>query len=84
MSTVPDPVVGQPVIFVDSHGEERAAVVTNVFPSMSASNGAAGVNVAFVSGDAERRDGYGRQLERASSVCHQSAQPAHGNYWRHV
>lgn len=81
MSTVPEPLVGQPVIYVDPHGEERAALVTAVFPGM---NAVAGVNVVYVSGDENRRDGCGRQTERATSVCHQIAQPAHGNYWKHV
>lgn len=82
MSTVPEPFVGQPVTYVDPHGEERAALVTAVFPGMA--NSIAGVNVVYVSGDETRRDGCGRQTERQTSVCHQSVQPAHGNYWKHV
>jgi hypothetical protein len=27
---------------------------------------------------------YGRQIERQTSIVHQSNQPAHGNYWRAV
>lgn len=81
MSTVQEPLVGQSVTYVDPHGEERAALVTAVFPGMAAS--VAGVNVVFVSGDETRKDGCGRQTERATSVCHESVQPAHGNYWKH-
>jgi hypothetical protein len=80
MSETQEPIVGQAVTYVDPHSEERDALVTAVFPGM---NVAAGVNVVYVSGDEARKDGCGRQTERATSVCHQSAQPAHGNYWKH-
>jgi hypothetical protein len=75
-----EPMIGQSVSYVDSHGVERSALVTAVFPGMQGQM--AGINVVYVSGDESRKDGCGRQIERATSVCHQSAQPAHGNYWR--
>lgn len=75
-----EPLIGQSVVYVDSHGVEREALVTAVFPGMQGQH--AGVNVVYVSGDESRKDGCGRQTERATSVCHQSVQAAHGNYWR--
>lgn len=39
---------------------------------------------ATLSGSAvtkKRRDSYGQQLIRESSVVHKGSQPAHGNYW---
>jgi len=75
-----EPLIGQCVDYIDAHGTVRDALVTQVFPGMQGNH--AGVNVVYVSGDDARKDGCGRQTERATSVCHQSAQPAHGNYWR--
>jgi len=38
-------------------------------------------NLVWISGDEMRKDSYGRQLIRESSVVHKGSQPAHGNYW---
>jgi len=38
-------------------------------------------NLVWVSGDVKRKDTYGQQLIRESSVVHRASQPAHGNYW---
>jgi hypothetical protein len=38
-------------------------------------------NLVWVSGDEKRKDSYGRQIVRESSVVHKGSQPAHGNYW---
>jgi hypothetical protein len=40
------------------------------------------LNVVFASGDENKVDGYGRQLERATSIPHESSQAAPGNFWR--
>ena len=43
--------------------------------------GEPGVNLVFIEDDAMRKDTYGRQISRATSVVHKSKQPAHGNFW---
>lgn len=43
--------------------------------------GEPGVNLVYCSKDTMKKDPYGRQIERATSVVHKSNQPAHGNYW---
>jgi hypothetical protein len=40
-----------------------------------------GCNLVFISGDPERKDSCGRQMERQTSVIHKTMQPAHGMYW---
>lgn len=81
--------VGQNVIYVDTVGKKRKALVTiwwgknedgtNV-PHYSMP-GEPGCNVVFLSDDVEKRDSYGRQIERSTSLVHRSNQPANGNYW---
>lgn len=73
--------IGQSVIFVDEHREEHVALVTNVWQS---SGGLPGCNVVYVSDDESKSDPYGRQVERKTSIVHQSVQPAGGMCWRHV
>lgn len=72
--------IGDVVTLTDPFGVEHNALVTTVFDNMSG-GGMPGVNVVIVSGDPANGDPYGRQTERATSVVHKSAQPAHGNYW---
>jgi hypothetical protein len=67
--------IGDAVIFTDSKGRDHQAMCTNYF-------GPVCINVAYVSDDAARTDSYGRQIERSTSVLHQSGAPAHGNFWR--
>jgi F420-0:gamma-glutamyl ligase len=74
--------IGDAVTFVDAYGRERPALVTQVWGSMGVPTGIPGVNVVFISDAEGKDDQYGRQLERATSVVHQSAQPAHGYYWK--
>lgn len=74
------PKIGEHIIYVDPRGEDRPAVVTNVFGS----DANASVNVVFVNDDDAQTDNYGRKIERATSVPAKSGQPAHGNYWRAV
>lgn len=73
--------IGQNVIFVDSLRKEHVALVTNVWPSMG---GIPGCNVVYVSDDESKTDPYGRQVERSTSIVHQSVQPAGGMCWRHI
>lgn len=39
------------------------------------------INVVYVSLDRSKRDPYGSQVERASSVQHKNQTTAHGRYW---
>lgn len=43
--------------------------------------GEPGCNLVYVSSDQMKKDPYGRQIERATSVVHKSKQPAGGNFW---
>lgn len=68
--------VGQAVRFVNEHGIEQDALVTEVWGDVNP-----GINLVFTSLNKEKSDNYGRQTERHSSVVHKSSQPAHGMYW---
>lgn len=67
------------VIYTTERGVDRKALVTAVW-----GNGACAINVVFVSADDSKKDGYGRQTERESSVCHVSVMHVHGRLWRHM
>lgn len=73
--------VGQACTFVDSLGRERAAIVTSSWKNGDESKGD-GVNVVVVDINEAKTDTYGRQVERFTSVPHQSTQPAPGMYWK--
>lgn len=85
--------VGDAVKVVDEHYGEHPALVTAVHGEFGVEvPTAAGVgtyvpciNVVFVSGDPTKRDPYGQQLERLSSLQHLSAGPSGmprpGRYW---
>lgn len=77
---------GDAVIYTDTHGVDHKAIATNVFGDGTARVEGIlypqGCNVAYVSSDPNRTDGYGRQLERACSVCHVTRNPAKANCWR--
>lgn len=40
------------------------------------------INLVYVSYDSSKKDPYGRQVERASSVQHQTQTTANGRFWR--
>lgn len=69
------------VIYVDSKGREHNALVTSV---NGPSDQTPSVNLVYISKDEERNDSWGRQIERDSSVVHESNQSAHGRYWYFV
>lgn len=73
------PVVGQPVTYTDPHGVKRAALVTAV----GYDSPTTWINVAFINDDEQQKDSYGRKVERATSVSHQSAHgdKMWGNHW---
>jgi len=80
--------VGSPVVYVDPRGVAHDALVTvwwtgnRPIPEYVSATGEPGCNLVFVSDDETRTDQYGRQIDRNTSVVHQSKQPAHGCFWR--
>jgi len=75
------------IIYVDPKGVAHSALVTawwngnQTITDYVSASGEPGCNLVYVSGDPERKDSCGRQIERNTSVVHKSKQPAHGNYW---
>jgi hypothetical protein len=86
------PHVGDCVVFTDSEGADRNALVTAVFGEVTHNPLPDGsphpltmpcLNAVWVSKDEAKQDPYGRQIERdQTSIVHATSQPAHGNYWR--
>lgn len=76
--------IGGPCIYTDPKGRDHAAVVTNGFGADGKISKSAAINVAYVSDDTSRTDTFGRQLERETSVQHQSIQTAAGRFWRYA
>lgn len=81
--TVSKVVVGNPVRVVDETYGEHIGLVTCVHGTFT-STFVPCINVVYVSGDPDKRDPYGRQIERLSSLQHYSAvsnMPRPGRYW---
>jgi len=76
------PQVGDVVVYHDENGGAHNALVTAYWgdPTTDAYIGC--LNLVFISTDDSRRDQYGRQIERFTSISHKSAQHTHGFYWR--
>lgn len=70
---------GKAVKFVDPTGKSHDALVTADWSTKTFNPGA--VNVVYITDDSSKRDPYGQQTERATSVPHKSNQSAHGYYW---
>lgn len=66
--------VGDIVVYVDPTGKQHKALVTAWW-------GADCCNLVYVAGDEEKRDTYGRQIERETSVSRKSENWPHGNYF---
>lgn len=93
MSEIRQAKANEHVVFTDSRGVERSALLTIVHGESSMvlardGQGQQGqqeyhpsVNLVFVTGDPSKTDPYGLQIERASSVVHRNDQGAHGNFW---
>lgn len=82
--------VGQQVKYVDERGNAHDALITvwwNGSPGMTieaylSQYGDPGCNLCFVTADSAKKDDYGQQIERRSSIVHKRKQPGvHGNYW---
>jgi len=78
---------GDPVKVVTEDYEERMALVTVVHGQFREDGPPPCINVVYVSSDPSKRDPYGQQLERMSSLQHHSAvtnMPKPGRYWVNV
>lgn len=80
--------IGQPVTVVDSVGKRHHGLITNVFgvgtPEEHKEKYGSWpcVNVVFVSEDEDRKDTFGRQIERFTSFSHKSSMPGvHGMFY---
>jgi hypothetical protein len=74
--------IGEPVTYVDERGRARAALITAVWDAGSpATSPTPAINLVIVAEDVKRNDECGRQMERRTSIPHQSMQTAPGNYW---
>jgi hypothetical protein len=73
--------IGWPVVYIDSLGRERPALVTNCFGPLESKPS---INLVVVNLDEDQTDTYGRKIERYTSVVHHSHQYAHGNKWKPV
>jgi hypothetical protein len=73
------------VIYVDPDGRPHHALITTVH-SMLASDPTKPwcVNLVYVTDDLTKTDPYGLQLERKTSVSHESMGGANGNFFRTV
>lgn len=77
--------VGDVVRYVDALGKSHYALVTAVWGSNWENElDIPSLNVVYVSDDEAKRDPYGVQVERNTSVVHQSRQAAPGLYWTNV
>jgi hypothetical protein len=77
----PSIAIGDAVEFVDPYGKSHNALVTSVF-SVPGNLTRPSVNVVYIADDETMTDQYGRQIERKTSVVHESNQAAHGMFWR--
>ena len=73
------PRIGEHVIYCDEHGQDCDALVTEWW---GGTDPYGCLNLLHVSQDGNRRDQYGRQIERPSSVSHAQVMRVHGRYWR--
>lgn len=68
--------VGLDIIFIDSLRKPHKALITAAWSPTCC-------NLVYVSDDEKKDDSYGRQIERATSVMHKSAQgdTVYGMVW---
>lgn len=78
--------IGDTVELVDETGISHVALVTTLFTSGHPGDGVASpsLNVVFVSADEAKHDQYGRQIDRRTSVPHETNQHAPGLFWREL
>lgn len=77
--------VGDSVTYVDEHSALHDALITAIHNRTGVietkEDELCCINVVYITSDGSKRDPYGQQVERASSVQGQSAHTAHGRYW---
>lgn len=79
--------VGMSVKYFDRNGVEHDALVTcvhgksMVLDEFGEQEFHPAINLVYVTNDFSKRDVYGNQIERESSVVHSGSQSAHGFYW---
>ena len=72
--------VGDHIIFTDTHRKEHSALVTEVWDGgEQRMDSLPALNLLYVVEDETRKDQYGRQIERESSVVHHSMNSAGAN-----
>ena len=69
--------IGTVVDIVDELGVPHKALVTAIHGTL----GVSAINVVYVGKDPAKRDPYGHQLERLSSLAVQNEHAAHGRYY---
>lgn len=75
--------IGDVVTFIDTHRVEHQAIVTQLHDAgMPEVYPTPAINLLYVSKDDTRTDGYGRQIERASSVPHEGSNTAKAYCWK--
>ena len=67
--------IGDVVIWHDARGKPFNALVQCVWSPEC-------INVVIISGDENKKDTYGRQIEHMTSCTHLNPSSAHGFYWR--
>lgn len=87
MSDVTPVVIGDSVKVVDEDYKEHIGLVTCVHGNFDGAFIPC-INVVYVSGEESKKDPFGRQLERMSSLQHlvqgPSQMPRPGRYWENV
>jgi len=76
--------VGDHIIFTDTHRRQHSALVTEVWDSGAEQrmDSLPALNLLYVVEDETRKDQYGRQIERESSVVHREMNSAGANCYR--
>jgi hypothetical protein len=74
MRTPQDAKPGDVVVFHDPVGKPFNALISVNWGSC--------VNVVVIADDEAKKDNYGRQIERHTSISHKSSNLQHGFYWR--
>jgi hypothetical protein len=70
-----DPIVGDPVIYTDPKGIDHIALPTAVWTPQC-------INVVFIDSDESKKDQYGRQIARETSVSRVGPSTVHGRVFR--
>ena len=80
--------VGQTVKFTDAYGKVHDALVCAWHIGYGDAqkhkelHGEPSINIVYVTDDSMKRDSYGQQIERHTSVVHKGNQWAAGMFWK--